>query len=255
MMQVGPNAARPAIKFIFMISAIANFIRAILASFFNTEKKNPQPIEPIEPQVDIAPEPEQLSSPEPEPKEIDWISICQNALKINLNDSRREAITLIVSFCKTYGVTDVRHICYILATCYHESDFRSIKERRARPGTAVWKMQEKYWHTGYYGRSYCQLTWQRNYAKFAPVVGIDIVKYPDEVLQPVVGARILVYGMANGSFTGNGLKSSNKLSKYIAGERCDFMNARRIVNGTFMADKVAAHADKLLAQHNITADF
>jgi predicted chitinase len=122
---------------------------------------------------------------------------------------------------------------------YHECRFRSIKEIKAKEGTAVWEMQKKYWHTGYYGRGFSQLTWQRNYAKFSPIVGRDLVASPDDALIPDVGAKIIVHGMVTGMFTGKALKG------YFTDTKTDWLNARRIVNGTFMADKVADAAKKI----------
>ncbi|MGL5034116.1 MAG: hypothetical protein ACRC6M_09990, partial [Microcystaceae cyanobacterium] len=56
--------------------------------------------------------------------------------------------------------------------------------------------------------------------------------------QPDVSLFIIINGMKDGIFT------SKKLSDYIAGSRVDFVNARRIINGTDRADLIAGYAQQ-----------
>ena len=56
---------------------------------------------------------------------------------------------------------------------------------------------------------------------------------PEKAARPEIAALILVRGMRDGSFTGVGL------SDFIAGDRRDFFNARRIVNALDRADDIA----------------
>ena len=162
------------------------------------------------------------------------------AANVRMTKEQGENCRIIAAMCDHECVHDPRHVAYILGTVHHECRFKSIKEIRAKAGTPVWRMQEKYWHAGYYGRGFCQLTWKKNYEKFSPVVGFDLVKNPDAVLRPDIGAMILVYGMKNGSFTANGLTSTNRLSKYfpLNPGNDQWEAARKIVNGTFQADQV-----------------
>lgn len=188
------------------------------------------------------PEPETpIVSEPPEPKPTDeWLAKLAKVLNTTLNKDQGKAIRLILLECKDHGVVNSKQIAYILATCFHECRFKSIKEIRAKVGTAVWKMQEKYWHTGYYGRGFCQLTWEYNYKKFGPITGRDLVKNPDQVLLPEVGAKILVRGMRDGLFSGK------KLGDYLDATKTNWMHARRTVNGDFQADKVMNAALKIL---------
>ena len=75
---------------------------------------------------------------------------------------------------------------------------------------------------------------------------MDLVKAPDLVLKPEIGAKILVYGMKHGTFVAAGLTSMTNLDKYFNAEKTDWFNARRIVNGVFMAEMVADAAKKIL---------
>lgn len=167
------------------------------------------------------------------------------ALKMKLTRKQGDAIRLLAAECDKQDVTDYRHFVYILATVYHECRFQSIKEIRAERGTEVFKMQERYWHTGYYGRGYSQLTWRKNYQKFSPIVGLDLVSKPDLVLKPEVGAKIIVHGMRKGLFTGVSLDT------YFNATRTDWFNARRIVNHIFRAQMVVDAAIKILPLLNV----
>lgn len=169
-------------------------------------------------------------------------------LREPITPTQMRAVYLLLKEADAMGVTDKNQMAYILATCWHECRFKSIREIRAKAGTKVWQMQNAYWHTGYMGRGYSQLTWLRNYRKFSPVVVGDLVKRPDLALIPEVGARILVYGMVNGSFVANGLTSKTRLSKFFPpGGVPDWIGARAMVNGSFQADKVADAAKILSA--------
>lgn len=107
---------------------------------------------------------------------------------------------------------------YILATIHHETGvvrngqsqrFHPIKELRERSTSPRRANQDRYWLTGYYGRSFIQITWKRNYEKFAKILGIDLVGNPDLALDPEVGYQIATIGMRDGLFTGK------KLSDFI----------------------------------------
>jgi len=156
-----------------------------------------------------------------------------------LSPDQQNNIKLIVNAFSVYGDNNKSKLAYILATAWHESWLKPIKEFRAAQGTSLYNTQNQYWYTGFYGRGFVQLTWQSNYKKMGDWLGIDLVNNPDLALQPEVAAKILVYGMVNGSFTGK------KLSDYITGDYNDFYNARRIVNGLDQAQKINDYAINL----------
>ena len=143
----------------------------------------------------------------------------------SLDSVQIESIESIVKAFETYGDKDLNKLAYILATAWHESKLRPIKEIRAKIGTSLYDLQNNYWFTGYYGRGFVQLTWKDNYKKMSDFLNVDLVNNPDLALVPEYASKILVYGMMNGSFTGK------KLSNYInKGGFNDFFNARRVVN-------------------------
>ena len=171
------------------------------------------------------------------------------ALRESLTPTQMRSVALLLTEADNHGVTDVNQMAYILATCWHECRFKSMREIRSKKtGSQVWKFQNKYWPSGYYGRGFSQLTWLKNYRKFSQIVGVDLVSNPDAALIPEIGAKILVFGMVNGTFVAHGLKSNTRLAKFFpGGGDPDWMGARTIVNGTFQADKVASVAVKILS--------
>jgi putative chitinase len=145
------------------------------------------------------------------------------------------------------GEGDLRHLGYILGTAWWETGKRMVpvpEVGRGR-GRSYGKPSPK---TGrvYYGRGPVQLTWESNYKKMSPVVGVDLVTDPDKALDPHVGARIIIQGMLRGMFTGK------RLSTYINGSKCDYVGARRIVNGTDRASEIAQAAVKFTAALHLT---
>ncbi len=85
----------------------------------------------------------------------------------------------------------------------------------------------------FHGRGYVQLTGRTNYHKMSKVVGADLVENPDLALEPDVAAVILMEGMERGMFTGVGL------ARYFNPVACDWVQARRIINGLDCASQIA----------------
>lgn len=137
-------------------------------------------------------------------------------------------------------ITDLRHTAYMLATALHETagTYRPIAEYGKGSG-------KKYGLPAangkvFYGRGYVQLTWAENYQAMGQALGVDLYSNPDLAMQPDVAYQIMSRGMRKGSFTGV------SLSRFINGEKCDFLNCRRIINGTDQAQKIADIAVKIL---------
>ena len=162
----------------------------------------------------------------------------------------------------THGDGRAKTLAYALATAYHETGRRMVPVRegfaendaQARqrvnrlaaqrgPNSAVAKYakpQPPYGHV-YYGRGQVQLTWKKNYETSSADAGTDLVQFPDEVLDPEIGARILVRGLMDGRWNGHG----HGIAQYLpdSGDD-DLRNARRTVNIT---DKWKQIADYYLA--------
>ncbi len=145
-----------------------------------------------------------------------------------------------------YGDGDERKLVYIIATAWHESRLRPIREIRATQGSEVWNIQNRYWSTGYFGRGYAQLTWHNNYKKMSDILNVDLISDPDKALIPALAAKIIVIGMMRGTFT------SKRLSEYI-GIGTDFYNARRVLGAIWVAGTDTGAIIQKIAQNILSS--
>ncbi len=153
------------------------------------------------------------------------------------NASQKDGFNTIV---KEFGNGDKRQLAYILATVYHETGTRMqpVKEF----GGEKYLRSKAYYP--YYGRDLVQTTWKANYEKVKKFSGIDVVSNPELIGQMPLSAKVAITFMQKGWYTGK------KLSDYINDVKCDFVNARRIINGTDKANTIAAYAEKFLQALN-----
>jgi putative chitinase len=149
-------------------------------------------------------------------------------------------------------VTDLRWVAYMFATVKHEcaDKYQPITEyggksyfKKYEPGTRIGKnLGNTIPGDGYLyrGRGYVQLTGRENYQKMSTALALspsdDLIAHPDNALHPDIAYRIMSYGMRMGSFTGK------KLNTYINATTCDYINARRIINGTDRASLIKGYA-------------
>jgi putative chitinase len=146
----------------------------------------------------------------------------------------------------------VNWTAYAFATAYHETAF-TMQPIRERGSDAY--LTNLYDVTGknpkraksmgnttpgdgakYCGRGYVQLTWKKNYRKLGVLLDRDLVNTPDLAMRPEIAAQIMRYGMRDGLFTGK------KLGDYLTASKSDYVNARRIINGTDKAKQIASYA-------------
>lgn len=129
---------------------------------------------------------------------------------------------------------DLRFLAYMLATTKWET--ASKMQPVTEYGSQAYLHGKSYWP--WIGRGYVQLTWERNYQKFRDRVlaqfDVDIVHDMNATLRPNVSAFIMFEGMLHGEFTGK------KLADFFNDKKSDWLNARRIINGTDKAATVAA---------------
>jgi hypothetical protein len=67
---------------------------------------------------------------------------------------------------------------------------------------------------------------------------VDLEANPERAKDTLTAYRIMSLGMRDGLFTGRSLRH------YINGAKCDYVNARRIINGTDKAQAIAGYAAK-----------
>lgn len=128
-------------------------------------------------------------------------------------------------------------LAYVLATAYHETahTMQPIEEYGKGKGKAYGKPAGPYGKV-YYGRGYVQLTWLDNYQKAGEKLSVNLVKFPEQALNPKIASEILFASMEQGWFTGR------KLDDYLTALATDYVGARRIVNGTDKASLIAGYA-------------
>lgn len=93
----------------------------------------------------------------------------------------------------------------------------------------------------YCGRGYVQLTWRNNYKNAAAATGYPLEGNPDLAMRPDIAAIIMREGMEQGWFTGRSLSDFLPIG-VIPATHENFVNARRIINGTDKARLIATHA-------------
>jgi peptidoglycan hydrolase-like protein with peptidoglycan-binding domain len=169
-----------------------------------------------------------------------------------LSTRQREGLsTILTAIAADPDVTDVRWAAYMLATVKHEcaDRWQPIEEFGRGQGRDYGKPVEvkdehgQVYRHAYYGRGYVQLTWDYNYRGSGKALGIGnaLLHHPELALDPTTAYRIMSHGMRTGGFTGR------KLAQYIAGEQCDYKNARRIINGLDQWERIQGYAVRLQA--------
>jgi hypothetical protein len=149
-----------------------------------------------------------------------------------------ERVKDIIEACRGEGFTD-EQCAYTVATVEHETNgtFEPVREAYWLP---EWWRKRRLRYYPWYGRGLVQITWKENYAKFERLLGVPLTQDPDLALEWDTSVDILVKGFKDGHFTGK------KISDYIRPGHTDWNNARRCINGTDRAAKIAALAIKWL---------
>ena len=159
----------------------------------------------------------------------------------SLDESQVDGINAILDAWKASPVNDRRWTAYALATAYHETAraMQPIAEYGRGQGRPYGVRCGPYRRI-YYGRGLVQMTWLANYERAErEIPGSDLVRNPDNALQPTIAAEIMVRGMSDGWFTGKTLEDFFPLEHPGA---ADWVGARRIVNGLDCAAQIAAYA-------------
>jgi predicted chitinase len=153
--------------------------------------------------------------------------------------TRAGTVAAIEAECIRQGIGLKAQIAYVLATTEWETanTFKPVREAYWMP---EWWRKKKFRYYPYYGRGYVQLTWDFNYRRYGQILGIPLLKEPDRAMDPAIACFILVHGFKHGIFTGKAI------TDYIRQGKTDFVGARRCINGTDKAGKIAGIAVRRL---------
>jgi putative chitinase len=167
-----------------------------------------------------------------------------------LSQSQVDGINAVIEAWERSGDKDDRKLAYLLAITFHETGraMQPIYERGAKsyfdkyePGTKIGKsLGNTNIGDGYRfrGRGYVQITGRFNYRNAGLKMDVDLLSSPDKALDPVIAGMALVRGSLEGWYTGK------KLGDYINSSKTDYINARRVINGTDKATLIAGYADR-----------
>lgn len=138
---------------------------------------------------------------------------------------------------------------YALATACHETAYTMQPVREAFWLSENWRRAHLRYFP-FYGRGYVQLTWKDNYVRADRELDLGgrLSNNLELALDPDIAARIMVRGMQEGWFAGDKAGKRHTLARHLpskgAASVAQMTSARRIINGTDKAGKIAAEAMK-----------
>ena len=129
----------------------------------------------------------------------------------------------------------VSWVAYGLATADIETAHTFQPVREAYWLSEDWRKKNLRYYP-HYGRGYVQLTWPANYERADRELGLggSLIANLDRAMEPEIAAAVMVRGRTEGWFTGKRRATS------LPG---DYVNARRIINGTDKAKQIAGVAE------------
>lgn len=156
----------------------------------------------------------------------------------SLSQSQVDGINALAAAWGHDGDADRHKLAYVFATAFHETwrTMQPVAEVGHGNGHPYGLVDSS--GKAPYGRGLVQLTWRVNYlrADHDLNLGGRLAADYDLALEPDIAAPIAVKGMLEGWFTGK------KLADYIRPGSVDYVNARRVINGTDMAETIALYA-------------
>ncbi len=190
-----------------------------------------------------------------------------------LSQSQVNGIEGIIDAFATHGDGSKKTLAYALATAYHETGSRMVpvregfgeseaaairavqvlaKKRGPNSAPAKYVKPVGPYNKVYLGRGHVQLTWLENYERSSKDAGVDLVKNPEAMLDPVISARVLIKGLIDGRWNGQG----KGIGFYLpVNGKDDLRNARRTVNITDKWQLIGDYYKIFLAAIDAAGEF
>jgi hypothetical protein len=171
------------------------------------------------------------------------------AAGIGLTEANVAVFQRIINYCAKHGC-NLQITAYDTATAYWESG-RTCQpvEEGYYLGSKAKAFQRKLRYYPYFGRGLVQTTHRENYIKAALLLGLPsqtFIENPDLLLEWEYALPLLVVAMDEGLYTGKEVDDYiDDIDEPDAEDRREFVNARRVVNGTDKAGQIADIALKL----------
>ena len=174
----------------------------------------------------------------------------------NLSSEEVKGMEGILDAFKAVGDGSPKTLAYALATAYHETGRKMVPVREgfATTDKSARDMVKRYarryatpippYNHVYYGRGHVQLTWAENYKNSSKDAGVDLFQFPDQMLDPLISAKILIVGLIDGRWNAKAKGIGYYLPK---NGRDDLQNARRTVNITDKWSEIGGYYTKFLS--------
>jgi putative chitinase len=165
-----------------------------------------------------------------------------------LKPDQVKGMEAVLGAAKTAG-WPLAFTAYALATACHETAYTMLPVREAYWLSENWRRTNLRYYP-FYGRGYVQLTWKANYEKADRELdlGGSLIGNLDLALDPNIASKIMVRGMQDGWFAGDKTGERHTLARHLPtngmASVAQFTSARRIINGTDKAGKIAGEAIK-----------
>lgn len=155
-------------------------------------------------------------------------------------------------------ITNIYWAAYYIATAYHETtfSFKAVSEGGKGKGKRYGKVVDvtdtygcrgtkgKTYKNIFYGRGYVQLTWGEAYKYVSKEIGLrkdELYINPDKALETDTAYEILTLWMQNNIPNIKG--SGRTIQEHISAQgKPDYINARKVVNGTDKNTLIANYA-------------
>lgn len=131
------------------------------------------------------------------------------------------------------------HAAYGIATSWWETAQTMHPVREAFWLSEDWRRRNLRYYP-WYGRGLVQTTWEENYKKMGDEMGVDLLEDPDKLLLFEYALPALFIGMEKGIYTGRSFDDFiDEVDEDDNEDFREYKEARRIVNGTDKATRIA----------------